>query len=420
MELSDWIDELRDMLRRRAGLILRVIALGWAASFFFALSQSHQYTSLAVLQVEGARVADALAPPTVTGVNARQLQTVEQRIMAHGTVLQTAERLGLLEDLPGLTESDKVSALRDAISVSGVEAARGGESPDGALSLVRVSATWDDRESAQALATEISDQTMALLGDGRLDRAEETLAFFSLREDQLKARIAELEDIIARFREDNDMPAAGPPAAQEREIEALRAEILALEREMVVLRRQIGPADGAAGLTRLEQQQRARRTERLNGLSEQRDYLLKNLEQVSAASARTPELQVELARYMRESEALRLELQDVSESRKAAEIGYQLESQGQSERLGILEPASWPDYPSTPSRTKMALLGAVASVLLALGLAYVLDLMNPVLRSAAVMRRELGFGPVVTVPEARQPRRMALLSRLLGRHRPAR
>lgn len=413
MDLSEWIDEFRDMLRRRWGLILRVVVLGCVASFLFALSQTHQYTSMAVLQVQGAKVADVLAPPTVTGVDARELQTVEQRIMAHDAILSVAGRLGLLDELAGLTESETVALLRSSVRVSGVAAARGGETDDGALSLVRISATWGTRENAQALAAAIAERTIAMLGDKRLDRAEETLTFFSLRESKLKEQLAELEETIAEFRETNDMPEAGPPAAQDREIEALRAEILSVEREMVVLERQIDRIGDTAGLTRLEQQQRADLLERLAGLTEQRDYLVRNLQEVSAASARTPEMQVQLTRYMREMEALRLELQDVSESRKAAEIGFQLEAEGQSERLSVLEPASWPDYPSTPSRTKTALLGAFASLLAAIGLAYLLDVMNPVVRSAAVMERELGFGPVVTIPEDRsRARRSGWLSRL--------
>lgn len=422
MDLSEWVDEFKDMVRRRWALILRVLVLGCAVSFLFALSQTHQYTSMAVLQVQGAKVADALAPPTVTGVNARQLQTVEQRIMAHDAILKLAGRLGLLDELGGLTETDQVTLLRRSIRVSGEAAARSRETEDGALSLVRVSASWGTRESAQALAAAVADRTIALLGDKRLDRAEETLAFFSLRESRLKAQVADLEETIAEFRQRNDMPEAGPSGAPDREIEALRAEILSIERQMVVLERQIGRAADANGRTRVEEQHQAELQERLASLGEQRDYLARSLEEVSAASARTPEVQMQLARYLRELEALRLDLQGVGESRKAAEIGFQLEAEGQSERLSVLEPASWPDYPSTSSRTKMALLGAVASLLAALGLAYLLDLMNPVVRSAAVMERELGFGPVVTVPEdrsaARRPGRLARLLR--WRRRPAR
>jgi len=105
------------------------------------------------------------------------------------------------------------------------------------------------------------------------------------------------------------------------------------------------------------------------------------------------------------------ELASVSESRKAAEIGFQLESEGQSEHLTVLEPASWPDYPSTPSRKKFVVLGVFASLMVAFGIALLLDLMNPVVRSAAVMERDLGFAPVAVIPEAPRGKRRSMLMR---------
>ena len=101
MSLSDWIDELRDMVRRRFWLIVRLTVLGCVAALLYALSQAHEYTSQAVLQVEDAKVADALAPPTVSGADARQLQIVEQRVMSHDAILDMAAEVGVLDELGG-------------------------------------------------------------------------------------------------------------------------------------------------------------------------------------------------------------------------------------------------------------------------------------------------------------------------------
>jgi len=404
MNPSEWLDEILDMVRRRFWLILRVAVLGCVLAFFFALSQQHAYTSTAVLQVEGSKVADELTPPTVTGADARQLQTVEQRIMAYGAILELGRELGLLDEIAGLPDSEKVGVLRRAVSFSGVAAARSGAGDDGAISLVRISATWGNREDAQAFSQAVARRTIEMTRAQSLERARETLSFFTLREDRLEAQLADLETKIATFRKENDMPEAGLRPSQEREIEALKAEILTVERQMIVLQRQLDRAE-TGNLSRVEEQQRAENIEQLNALTEQRDYLTESLEAVSEASQPSPELQVQLTQYTRRLEALQEELQSVSNNRKAAELGYQLESQGQSEHLGVLEPASWPDYPSTPSRTKMALLGAFASILGALGLAFLLDIRTPVMRSAAAMERELGYTPIVTVPQAKAERR---------------
>lgn len=418
MSLSDWIDELRDMMRRRFWLIVRVFLLGCLASLFFALSQAHQYTSQAVLQVEDAKVANELAPPTVSGADARQLQIVEQRVMSHDAILDVAASVGVLDQLGGMPDSQKVSVLRQSMSVSGVAAARTGSTGDGAISLVRVTATWGDRESAQALAEEVTRRTVELSKSKRLQRAEETLSFFTLRQSKLEAQVAELEQSIVNFRQQNDMPEEGMRASQEREIEALKAEILSVERQMIVLQRQLEREAGEGNLTRLERQEREQEVERLNDLTQQRDYLTDSLNAVSAASARDPALEAQLTKMTRELTTLQEELASVSESRKAAEVGFQLESEGQSEQLSVLEPASWPDYPSTPSRTKMAVLGAFASLLAAVGVAFLLDLLNPVVRSAAVMERDLGFAPVAVVPEAPRGKGRTLLMRAFrGRRR---
>ena len=59
-----------------------------------------------------------------------------------------------------------------------------------------------------------------------------------------------------------------------------------------------------------------------------------------------------------------------------------------------------------------------ASVMVAFGIALLLDLMNPVIRSAAVMERDLGFAPVAVIPEApRSKRRTALMRAFRGRRR---
>ncbi|MFD1807706.1 hypothetical protein ACFSHQ_04635 [Gemmobacter lanyuensis] len=43
--------------------------------------------------------------------------------------------------------------------------------------------------------------------------------------------------------------------------------------------------------------------------------------------------------------------------------------------------------------------GALASLIAGLGLAFALDLMHPVLRSAAQMQRELDIRPVISIPD---------------------
>ncbi|MEQ9261285.1 MAG: DUF874 domain-containing protein [Roseovarius sp.] len=417
MSAAEWIDEIRDMVRRRIGVILRVSFLGVVASFLFALSQQHSYTSRAVLQVETSKVADDLVPEVTPGATARQLQLVEQQIMSQGNVRALAQELGLWDDLGGLTETEKVATIREAVRVSGVAAARQGEREDGALSLVRIEAEWTDRENAQALAAYIAARTIELSGTFRSERARETLAFFVQREKELGDRIARVEEETAIFRQENNIAEPVSLEYQQREIETLKSQLLSIDRDVIAARRQLEQIDANGNLTRVERAQLEENTERLNNLIDQRRFIEERLQAASTSTTRDPQVEIQLARFDRELETLAAEKAEVSDRRKQAETMYQLEMSGQSEQFTILEDASWPDYPSTPSRAKLAMLGSVVSVFIALCFAYLLDLRNPVMRSAALMRHELGYGPVVTIPEARPARRRGLFARLLRRGR---
>jgi capsular polysaccharide biosynthesis protein len=125
---------------------------------------------------------------------------------------------------------------------------------------------------------------------------------------------------------------------------------------------------------------------------------------------------VQLTQLNRQMDNLREQLQSVAARRSEAEISYQLETQRQSERLTVLEPASLPDYAYTRSRKMLVVMGAFASLIAGIGTAFLLDLRTPVIRSARQMERELGLLPVVSIPQARPQKssRRGLFSRLFG------
>ena len=81
-----------------------------------------------------------------------------------------------------------------------------------------------------------------------------------------------------------------------------------------------------------------------------------------------------------------------------AEVSLRLESERQAERMMVIEPAALPEFPITPPRRNKAFLGMFVSFALGLGLAFLLDLLNPVLRSQRQMEREIGISPVVCIP----------------------
>ncbi|UOA26829.1 DUF874 domain-containing protein [Pseudosulfitobacter sp. DSM 107133] len=407
------VADFLDMLARRRRVVFLVFVLGCILSLYVAASQRHMYSSSEVLQMQGAIIPGEMAATTVQGSDARRLQLIEQQIMSRTAILEIAKELDLFADQPALTESEKVVAFRNAVRISEVSAARQGFNDDGEVSLVRISVDWPTAEGAQSLAQYVAQRTMELSTNTRLVRSRDALDFFSAQEQEAGLAIDKLEREISQFRASNDIALPGNAIRVQNEIATLNESILAIDRQMIALQRQIA----IAPQSRVERRNREQQQEELDTLTAQRALLTSNLEAMNSTIQGTPEAQRQLDDYDRKRTALQAELEAATARRKEAEIAYRLETQRQADRLTVLEPAALPEYPYTRSRKVLALLGAVASMIAAVATAFLLDLRHPVIRSAAQMEHTLGLRPVVSIPQMRprKNRRRGLLPRPLRR-----
>ncbi|WP_146345832.1 GumC family protein [Phaeobacter marinintestinus] len=391
------LDDAIDMLRRRAVVIAMVIVLGSVLSVLFALGQQHMYRSIEVIQFSQPKIADELARSTAEGSSARRLQLIEQRLMARDSVLEIIDKYDLYSQYRGLTQAELVLRLRQSVRVQGTAAAPSGGFDDGAVSILTISADMPTALQAQQVAHEISQRTIELTNESRIEQARETLAFFEARADTLRAEIARVDDEFAAYRNANEVSMPGSIEFRRSEIATINQGLLDIARERIEIER------AAQNVSETERKATAERkladfNEQLATLEAQRVLLADRKAELEASVETAPEVERRVGAYERELEQLQAELDNLAERRTEAEVGYRLETQAQSGRLTVLEPATIPDYPITGSRKKLALMGGVASVGLALLIAFLLDLRRPVIRSAAQMQREIGFRPVVSVP----------------------
>jgi len=409
--LADFLD----MVRRRAGLILLVAILGSVAAVFVAGMQSHLFRAIEVIQVVQPKVAGDLARSTVEGSAARRLQSVEQRVMARDSVLEVIAKYGLYTDDPSMTDNERVDALRTSVAIDSKAAAGNGNGRDGAVSVLTVRAEMPTALLAQQIAHEFAQRTIALSAETRLQQARETLAFFTAREEALRARVARLEDDMAAFRKEYDLALPGTLDFRRDEIATINQELLSIARERIRIER---AAEQARQKERKATAERmlADLNEEMATLDAQKQLLEDRRDELQSSIATSPQIERQLGAFERELEQVRAELDVAAAHRTEAEVGYRLETQGQGEQLTVIEPAAVPDYPFTRSRTKLAIAGAIASVIGALAVAFLLELMNPVMRTAAHMERDLGIKPVVSVPRmSTKPPRRSLRARLFGR-----
>ncbi|WP_226780967.1 DUF874 domain-containing protein [Oceaniglobus trochenteri] len=409
------LDDALDMVRRHLRLIIGLVLLGCIASLMFASNQQHMYRSAEVIQIERPKIANDLAPSTVAGSSARRLQLIEQQIMARGSLIGVIEKFDLYGDLPGITLTEKVNRLRESVSINGVAAVREGFADDGTISVLTITANMPSAEAAQAVAQELSQRTIALSASSRAEQTEATLEFFTRQEEQLTREIAELQDEMAEFRAANDLAIPGSLEFRRGEISTINQAILDIERNRISVQRELDQVDRNGRRATVERQT-AELEAQLAGLDEQRDLLRQRVADLSASIETSPEIERQLSAYTRQLSQLQGQLDVISTRRAEAEVGARLEARNNSEKLTVLEAAPLPEYPYTTSKKRLALMGGVASVMAALGVAFLLDLRKPVLRTAAQMKRETGLTPVVSIPflEAK-PIRVSPLTRL--RHR---
>lgn len=391
------LGELADMVRRRALLILTVIVLGCSASVMLALRQAHEYQATEVLQIAQPVIADDLAKSTVEGSSARRLQLIQQRLMARGSVLEVIDKFQLYSDLPGLKDSEKVDMLRRAVQIEGVAAAREGYSDDGTISVLTISARMPTPELAQQIAHDFGQRTIELSKQNRIEQASETLAFFDAQEAAISKEISDLENEITEYRNTNDLSLPGSLEFRREEISTINDGLLDIARERIEVERSMELAEKSQRPATAERL-RADYLEQLETLDAQHNLLMARKIELEELIETSPEVQRKLGAYERQVEQLRDELSNIATRRTDAELGFRLEAERQAERLTVIEEAALPDFPISESRKKKAILGGAASVVAAFVLAYLLELKNPVMRSAGQMERELGFAPVVTVP----------------------
>jgi len=390
-------DELFDMIRRRFWLIAVVFVSGAVLACMYALSLPHQYASSEVIQIEQPQIAVELAPSTVESSAARRLQLIEQQLMARDAVLAIIEKFGLYADLPALTDGEKVVMFRRSIAIDGIAAAREGGFDDGTIAALTITATLGTPELARDVAHELSRRTIELSGAARRAKTKATLDFFLSEEAALASVISDVEAEIAAVRSNNVGLGTGRAEAQQAEIATVNAAILEVQSNKIGIQRELDQVDRnstrPATLRRLNSL-----TQQINTFDEQLAFLETRRAGLEQQVENTPQAEGEISVLERRLEQFQTQLAAISARRTDAEIGHRLEENRQAERLTILEPANLPDYPVGPGRKKYALVGIVASLMTGMALAYLLEVLNPVIRSGQQLQRELGITPAVSIP----------------------
>ncbi|MEH7827771.1 GumC family protein [Gemmobacter denitrificans] len=388
------IADLLSMLRRRFFIIAAVLVLGAVVSVMMGMSRPKTYEAGALIQVES---------PIINGSSdsggaqaARTIQVIEQQLTTRENLAAVIDRHGLFAEAPGLSMEQKIGLLRTSVSFQSIASANQSSFGTTSVSALLIVVRLGDGEAAARVANDLAQSVLDLSVARQTTRARETLAFFLEEESRVASEINALEAEIESYKRANPVALGSGDADERSGIEAdlrrLSQDMLAIEGEKVALERK-------ERLRETDRRQLDSLAAQLEVMTRQSQALQGQIDAMDAKVADTPEVERTLSAYGRRLEQLQSQYDLITARKADAETMMRMEEQSHSEHFSLLERAIVPDYALGGGGKKLALAGTMASLLAGIGLAFLLDLMNPVIRSAEQMQRELDIRPVITLPD---------------------
>lgn len=392
------LHEARSWLRRRWRLMSAGLLVGGLASIVFALNSERVYNASAVIQVTSPVIAvpgdgdGAGVLPDVT----RRVQVIEQRLMSREALLALAERYDLFGGIP-LSTVEQVGIMRESFRINAIAAAQQGFARDGSLSALIVSVDDSDPERAAAIANELANTLVAQSVSDRQRSAQQALEFFLAEESRLETEIGALEDAISSYRTENEQYLPAAVAVRREERARLSDALLDIQQEINDRRTTLAGLDDSSRRA-VTQRQVSQLNDEIARFEEQAREVTQRMAEIQRILQLAPAVEQEIEAADRRIRQLQAQLTNAADRRREAELGARIEDDQQSERFEILEQALVPEYPVSTSRKKIVALGLIAGLGLGVMLAFVQEWMNPVLRTAQRMERELQLRPVISIP----------------------
>ena len=222
---------------------------------------------------------------------------------------------------------------------------------------------------------------------------------------RIRGQIAALEAEIAGYKNEN---AAALPTLRD----AKRDEMVSLDNDLRRLKQDQVALEGEAAQINAKQSLRETDRRALEDIASRAAVLEA---QIAASQARRSELEADLSTspevervlggYERQMTQLQTQFDSANARMTDAETEARLAVRQQAERFTLLERAIVPESAIGGGNRKIAIAGALASLLAAVGLAFGMDLARPVVRSAAQMERQLDLRPVISIPEIALPKK---------------
>ena len=183
-----------------------------------------------------------------------------------------------------------------------------------------------------------------------------------------------------------------------RDVRRLKAQIAALEGERTASADTANDSSGEDTRTSEIEGKIQLLNTQITLLKDQKAEIEKKRKAYEESIQKTPTVEMTLRGYFRRHSDTQDQLKAIVRKRADAETGERLELNQQAERFELIENATAPEKPVSPNRRKILVMGSGVSLALAVALAFLVEILNPAIRSSAQMERILDLRPVATIP----------------------
>ncbi|MGO4907392.1 Wzz/FepE/Etk N-terminal domain-containing protein [Pseudorhodobacter sp. W20_MBD10_FR17] len=397
------IDELIGLLVRRRLLIGVVAVFGIVMTLLYVMSKPDVFESTAVIQVQSPNAATTDTTTTTPRENsAQRLQTIQQQLTTRENMLAVIARHGLFAGT-ALTDDEKVHLLRIGLRFETVaSAASAGFGQPSEVSALLISAQAGTRAQAARVANDFAQGILDAGANSQAEQLRQALSFFRQEEVGLKAQIDTVSSTLAEYQTKNLDALPAQRDSLRIELTGIETELRSLDQSLVAARNDRAVIDRKQVLRVTDSRQLDSLIAQIETQSAQAQALEVRRAEILATLAKAQDFDRTIDTYQRNLTQLQSQYAEVARKSASAETDAKLQDLQQSETFTMLERAAEPDYPISGGRRKLAMAGVIASLVVGLIAAFILDHIRPVLRTRSHLERELDLRPIVAIPEVKR------------------
>ena len=450
MEFDD-IGSRRDILEylevplRRPWTALLPLGLCVVVAFVLSATLPKQYLSSTLILVESDRMPDSFVQKMTTESPARVLQTLKQEIMSRTRLEQIVREVDPYPEFKGkATPQDMVEKMRAVIAIN----VKGNDA-------FTIEFTHTDPKTAMEVANRLATLFIEEKSEKRSAQASGAYEFIESQLEQARESLEKQEAEIRRFKERNLGHLPEQTGANLATLQRLQTEKQAVEgnvraatekqelleknltaggvntsTELNQLRSQLSTLRGrytdehpdvrqlenriqrleeklvaGSGATPVNASDPALDTTRLElaALKSRRDELERQISSFQARVEQAPRTEQELSTLSRDYQKLRENYMSLLNRKLEAQMAEKLEQRWKGQQFRILDPAFVPDRPYYPNRQSFLLVGILAGIVLGLGAAVAVELVDRSIKNVRELETVVPFPLLATLPHVKGP-----------------